>query len=189
MSIIPSLIYNIARQPEMVLASVREHKRGVQDCSYISWEEFQSLNSELNLHRKENKSIRKKRKKKRIVNRDNLYKCKAGTQATTMNRGQDLYKGLMANSKYEYVKSSEVVNKIAVPNIIIVRIDGCNFHRFSEVYKFEKPNDEKALNLMNSCASAILEEFPEIMFSYGFGDEYRIVRFLPITQLRFEGIS
>ncbi|KAK6922401.1 Thg1 C-terminal domain, partial [Dillenia turbinata] len=90
--------------------------------------------------------------------------------------GQDLYKGLMANSKYEYVKSFEVDDKIAMPDIIIiVRIDACNFRRFSEVHKFEKPNDEKALNLMDSCAAAILEKFPDIIFSYGFSDEYSFI--------------
>lgn len=47
------------------------------------------------------------------------------------------------------------------------------FDRFSEVHEFEKPNDEKALNLMNSCAVAVLEEFQDITFAYGVSDEYR----------------
>lgn len=45
--------------------------------------------------------------------------------------------------------------------------------RFSQVHKFEKPNDETALNLMNSCASLVLEEYPDIVFAYGYSDEYR----------------
>ncbi|KAI8550687.1 hypothetical protein RHMOL_Rhmol06G0127400 [Rhododendron molle] len=44
---------------------------------------------------------------------------------------------------------------------------------FSDFHKFEKPNDEKALNLVNTCAAAILEEYPDIVFSYRFRDEYR----------------
>ena len=47
------------------------------------------------------------------------------------------------------------------------------FGRLSEVHEFEKPNDERALNLMNSCAAAVLEEYPDLVFSYGFSDEYR----------------
>ncbi|KAI7985106.1 tRNA(His) guanylyltransferase 2 [Camellia lanceoleosa] len=45
--------------------------------------------------------------------------------------------------------------------------------RFSEGHEFEKPNDGQALNLMNSCAVAVLEEFQDIVFSYGVSDEYR----------------
>lgn len=81
----------------------------------------------------------------------------------------------MANSKYEYVKSFEVEDEVMPPNLIVVHIDGRDFRRFSEVHEFEKPNDEKALNLMNQCAMAVLEEYPDIVFSYGYGDEYSFV--------------
>lgn len=36
-----------------------------------------------------------------------------------------------------------------------------------------KPNDEKALELMNCCAMATMEMFSDVIFSYGFNDEYR----------------
>ncbi|OMO75087.1 tRNAHis guanylyltransferase Thg1 [Corchorus capsularis] len=81
----------------------------------------------------------------------------------------------MANSKYEYVKSFEVEDEVMPPNFIVVRIVGRDFRRFSEVHEFEKPNDEKALKLMNQCAIAVLEEFPDVVFSYGYGDEYSFV--------------
>ncbi|KDP35275.1 hypothetical protein JCGZ_09434 [Jatropha curcas] len=81
----------------------------------------------------------------------------------------------MANSKYEYVKSFEVEDEIMFPNLIVVQIDGRHFRRFSEVHEFERPNDEKALNLMNACATFILEEYPDIVFSYGFSDKYSFV--------------
>ncbi|XP_004288098.1 PREDICTED: tRNA(His) guanylyltransferase 1-like [Fragaria vesca subsp. vesca] len=81
----------------------------------------------------------------------------------------------MANSKFEYVKSYEVEDEIFLPNLIVVRIDGRDFRRFAEVHTFEKPNDVVALNLMNSCAVCVLEEFPDIVFSYGFSDEYSFV--------------
>ncbi|XP_050292459.1 tRNA(His) guanylyltransferase 1-like isoform X1 [Quercus robur] len=78
----------------------------------------------------------------------------------------------MANSKYEYVKSFEVEDEVMLPNLIVVRIDGRDFRRFSEVHEFEKPDDGRVLNLMNACATAVLEEYPDIVFSYGFSDEY-----------------
>ncbi|KAM7493686.1 hypothetical protein LguiB_028295 [Lonicera macranthoides] len=81
----------------------------------------------------------------------------------------------MTNSKYEYVKSFEVEDEVMLPNLIVLRIDGRNFRRFSEVHEFEKPNDELALNLMNSCATAVLEEYPDVVFAYGFSDEYSFV--------------
>lgn len=57
-------------------------------------------------------------------------------------------------------------------------------YRFSQVHEFEKPNDETALNLMNSCSAAVLEEFPDIIFAYGYSDEYRF-QMLTLFCLRF----
>ncbi|GJV67210.1 tRNA(His) guanylyltransferase 1 isoform X1 [Tanacetum coccineum] len=52
--------------------------------------------------------------------------------------------------------------------------------RFSQVHEFKKPNDEKALNLMNSCAVSMCKELPHIMLAYGFGHEYSFI-FRPET--------
>ncbi|KAG6787295.1 hypothetical protein POTOM_008934 [Populus tomentosa] len=81
----------------------------------------------------------------------------------------------MANSKYEYVKSFEDEDEIMFPNLIVVRIEDRHFQRFSEVHEFEKPNDEKALKLMSLCATLVLQEYPDIVFSFGFSDEYSFV--------------
>ena len=81
----------------------------------------------------------------------------------------------MVNSKYEYVKSYEVEDEVFPPNLIVVCIDGRDFRTFSQVHEFEKPNDEAALNLMNSCAVSVSEEFPDIVLSYGFSDEFSFV--------------
>lgn len=81
----------------------------------------------------------------------------------------------MAKSKYEYVKSFEVRDKIMLPTIIVVVIDGRNFRRFAEVHEFAKPLDGKALDLMKSCATAVMEKFGDISFSYGFSDEFSFV--------------
>ncbi|KAI3867895.1 hypothetical protein MKX03_021302 [Papaver bracteatum] len=81
----------------------------------------------------------------------------------------------MANSKYEYVKSFEVEDKLMPFTWIVLRIDGRHFHQFSDKHEFKKPNDERALKLMNACAEAMFEEFPDLVFSYGVSDEYSFV--------------
>ncbi|XP_015073810.1 tRNA(His) guanylyltransferase 1-like isoform X1 [Solanum pennellii] len=81
----------------------------------------------------------------------------------------------MANSRYEYVKCFEVEDEVMYPNIIVVQIDGRDFGCFSEKHGFEKPNDDKALNLMNACAIKVLENFSDVIFAYGFNDEYSFV--------------
>jgi hypothetical protein len=54
-------------------------------------------------------------------------------------------------------------------------------------YGFEKPNDRRALDLMNAAAKQIVTELPDIMIAYGISDEYRSVelRFsrLPVLTL------
>ncbi|KAK4356134.1 hypothetical protein RND71_025105 [Anisodus tanguticus] len=81
----------------------------------------------------------------------------------------------MANSKYQYVKCFEAEDEVMYPNIVVVQIDGRDFGSFSEKHGFKKPNDEKALNLMNACAIKVLENFSNVIFAYGFSDEYSFV--------------
>lgn len=45
--------------------------------------------------------------------------------------------------------------------------------RFANKYAFEKPNDRKALDLMNEAAKAVMTELPELIVAYGVSDEYR----------------
>lgn len=40
-------------------------------------------------------------------------------------------------------------------------------------YHFEKPNDRRALDLMNAAAKAVMTELPDITIAYGVSDEYR----------------
>ncbi|KAM0203478.1 hypothetical protein ACHAPQ_007362 [Fusarium lateritium] len=42
-------------------------------------------------------------------------------------------------------------------------------------YGFEKPNDRRALDLMNTAAKAVVTELPEITIAYGVSDEYSFV--------------
>ena len=54
-------------------------------------------------------------------------------------------------------------------------------------YGFEKPNDRRALDLMNAAAKQIVTELPDIMIAYGISDEYRSVELtlsrLPVLTL------
>jgi tRNA(His) 5'-end guanylyltransferase len=45
--------------------------------------------------------------------------------------------------------------------------------RFSAKYSFEKPNDRRALDLMNAAAKAVMTELTDIVIAYGTSDEYR----------------
>ncbi|KAL9884584.1 tRNA-histidine guanylyltransferase [Glossina fuscipes fuscipes] len=83
--------------------------------------------------------------------------------------------GAMACSRYEYVKNYEVKD-VLLPNVwIIIRVDGKGFHKFSKEHDFEKPNDERALNLMTNAAQTVMEKFNDIILSYGQSDEYSFV--------------
>lgn len=86
-----------------------------------------------------------------------------------------LHKSNMANSKFEYVRDFEVEEKL-LPNCwIVVRIDGRNFHKFSEKHEFAKPNDMRAINLMNKSAITVMQEFKDILIAYGQSDEYSFI--------------
>lgn len=47
------------------------------------------------------------------------------------------------------------------------------FLRFSDVHGFNKPNDSRALKLMNRCGQAVMNEFGDVVLGYGQSDEYR----------------
>lgn len=45
--------------------------------------------------------------------------------------------------------------------------------RLSAKYGLEKPNDRRALELMNAAAVALMKEMPDISLGYGISDEFR----------------
>lgn len=47
--------------------------------------------------------------------------------------------------------------------------------RVAKKYGFQKPNDLRALNLMNAAAKAIMKEIPDIKIAYGVSDEFSFV--------------
>lgn len=82
----------------------------------------------------------------------------------------------MANSRFEYVKKFETHMTALPETYIVIRIDGKNFHEFSDVYHFEKPNDIRAINLMNACAKNLLIKYKsEMICAYGESDEYSFI--------------
>lgn len=86
-----------------------------------------------------------------------------------------IFTSTMAKSKFEYVKDFETATK-CLPNCwIIIRVDGKNFSKFTDTHKFIKPNDIRALELMNSAAEFVMKEYNEIILSYGQSDEYSFV--------------
>jgi tRNA(His) guanylyltransferase len=47
------------------------------------------------------------------------------------------------------------------------------FASLSNRYGFVKPNDKRALNLMNAAACAAVIDTPDLCIAYGVSDEYR----------------
>ena len=81
----------------------------------------------------------------------------------------------MASRRFlKEIKSLYQVNKTLMPEAyIIVRVDGKNFKKICEYYKFLKPNDQCHVNLMNKCAIEIFKIYKnDIILSYGFSDEF-----------------
>ncbi|KAK9511064.1 hypothetical protein O3M35_005706 [Rhynocoris fuscipes] len=81
----------------------------------------------------------------------------------------------MAKSKFEYVRNFEREDKCLENCWIVVRIDGKAFHKFSDLHKFKKPNDERSLKLMTKSAVNVMSEFRDIIIAFGHSDEYSFV--------------
>ncbi|KAH6900234.1 putative tRNAHis guanylyltransferase [Thelonectria olida] len=81
----------------------------------------------------------------------------------------------MANSKFEYVRNFETPDPLMPNTWIVVRVDGRGFTKMCAKYNFEKPNDRRALDLMNAAAKAVVTEIPDITIAYGVSDEYSFV--------------
>jgi len=95
----------------------------------------------------------------------------------------------MANSKYAYVRNFELPDPLLQGCFLVCRIDGYSFHRwvirriesrqliarysFSEEHAFAKPNDERALQLMDHAAKDLISEFKDIVLAFGESDEFR----------------
>ncbi|GIL64566.1 hypothetical protein Vafri_18462 [Volvox africanus] len=98
-----------------------------------------------------------------------------GPVDASSSRARRARRGSMANSKYEYVKQYELDDTLLPGCWIVIRIDGKGFTKFSDLHGFEKPNDKRALDLMDECAREVMNEFTDIRLAYGESDEYSFV--------------
>lgn len=48
-----------------------------------------------------------------------------------------------------------------------------SFDRFSDLHEFKKPNDLRALELMDRAAKTVMDEYPDVVLGFGESDEYR----------------
>ncbi|PPQ95442.1 hypothetical protein CVT26_008461 [Gymnopilus dilepis] len=78
----------------------------------------------------------------------------------------------MANSKYAYVRDFELPDPLLPGTFMLFRLDGHSFHRFSDVHEFKKPNDIRALQLMDHAAKDVMNEYPDIVLAFGESDEF-----------------
>ncbi|KAI5287382.1 hypothetical protein KEM52_001613, partial [Ascosphaera acerosa] len=76
---------------------------------------------------------------------------------------------------YEYTRLFEQPDHLLPNAWIVVRIDGIGFHKFSKYYGFHKPNDARALSVMNDAAVAVMRRYPDLVLAYGQSDEYSFV--------------
>lgn len=82
----------------------------------------------------------------------------------------------MAKSRFEYVKLFESQTVLLPEAYIVVRVDGKKFHEFSKFYDFAKPNDDRALKLMNAAAkNVVLQYRTDMILAYGESDEYSFI--------------
>ncbi|WVQ95476.1 hypothetical protein IAU59_002573 [Kwoniella sp. CBS 9459] len=78
----------------------------------------------------------------------------------------------MAKSRFEYVRNYETPDPLMPNTFIVVRIDGRGFHKFSDAHSFEKPNDRRALDLMDLAAKTVMDEYKDVVLAFGESDEY-----------------
>ncbi|KAF9456567.1 Thg1 C terminal domain-containing protein [Collybia nuda] len=78
----------------------------------------------------------------------------------------------MAGTKYAYVRTFELPDTLLPGTFMVFRLDGHSFHRFSDMHNFTKPNDARALQLMDHAARDIMEEYPDIVLGFGESDEF-----------------
>ncbi|ODM98825.1 putative tRNA(His) guanylyltransferase [Orchesella cincta] len=78
----------------------------------------------------------------------------------------------MANSKWDYVKKFELDDTLLPNCFAIARIDGRGFHRLAKKHNWTRPNDLRALKLMNKAAKCVMEDFDDAVLGYGQSDEY-----------------
>ncbi|KAJ6615867.1 Thg1 C terminal domain-containing protein [Mycena sp. CBHHK59/15] len=78
----------------------------------------------------------------------------------------------MAGSKYAYVRNFELPDPLLPGTFMVIRLDGHGFHRFSDEHGFTKPNDVRALALMDHAARHLMDQYSDIVLAFGESDEF-----------------
>lgn len=79
----------------------------------------------------------------------------------------------MAGTRFAYVRNFELPDSVIPSTYLVVRIDGKGFHKFSALHAFDKPNDPRALELMNESARYVMASLKgHIALAFGESDEY-----------------
>ncbi|KAH7928112.1 tRNAHis guanylyltransferase [Leucogyrophana mollusca] len=78
----------------------------------------------------------------------------------------------MAGTKFAYVRNFELPDPLLPDVFLVCRLDGHSFHRFSDEHGFVKPNDERALQLMDHAAKSLMSEYNDIVLGFGESDEF-----------------
>lgn len=79
----------------------------------------------------------------------------------------------MAGTRWAYVRAFEQPDPVLPHAYMVVRLDGNGFHRFSARHGFRKPNDPRALELMNAAAARVMHALKgDALLAFGESDEY-----------------
>lgn len=80
----------------------------------------------------------------------------------------------MLQASFKSVKTFELDDRLLPSTFIVVRIDGKGFRAFCDSHSFTKPNDKRALDLMNAAALAVMQTGlgREVALAFGESDEY-----------------
>ncbi|KAG8212889.1 tRNAHis guanylyltransferase-domain-containing protein [Butyriboletus roseoflavus] len=79
-----------------------------------------------------------------------------------------------SSSKYAFVRNFELPDPLPPGCFLVCRLCGHPFHRVSEEHAFTKPNDERALQLMDHAAKHLMTKFEDIVLCFDESDESRI---------------
>lgn len=80
-------------------------------------------------------------------------------------------------------KRGEVVRNHSLPGVAPDSLSPAFLHlsantsrcRFTAAHHLEKPNDRRAMNVMNTAAKAVMAAYPDICICIGMSDEYSFV--------------
>ncbi|XP_010510034.1 PREDICTED: tRNA(His) guanylyltransferase 2-like isoform X2 [Camelina sativa] len=159
---------------------IEKSKEGGADViqTYVFWNGHEPVKGQVEeavKHDENGNPVKRFRRRETLVHSESIAGRSFWNEHSSLHKDLGHFAQDIGKIDPDYVKSFQFENRLVPLTWVVVRIDGCHFHRFSEVHEFEKPNDEQALKLMNSCAVAVLEEFQDIVFAYGVSDEYSFV--------------